>query len=406
MVHEFRRGFIGVVVHLLAGYAAAQAHAHRTAIRSTRRAGIARVTPEDLKKGKELDERFVKAAREGHWDDASVAAEELLALCKRTHGATHFETVTVFWRVQVVRSVRAMSKDDQAVMLSTNTFFGEAVSLEAQGKYAGAQPLRERMLEIDRRLLGDDHPTTAGSYCALASNLGFRGNFGEAQPLFEKALDVRRRLLGVNHPETAATYDLLAINLMEQGQYDAAQVLVEKALVISRRLLGDQDTRTACIWNDLALILMRRGVGTRRPSPYSRGHWRSPVASLVTATVRHSQTITIWPVVSTRKVSTRKLSRSTKKPSCSDEQNSASSIRRWPQATTIWRRIFKHSESMPQPNRSSERQLPSIALCGATVTRIRPIATIASRKTSRLRGSSPKHLPSGRARPIASSWVG
>jgi hypothetical protein len=36
-------------------------------------------------------------------------------------------------------------------------------NLNAQGKYAAAQPLYEKALEIRRRLLTDDHPDTASS---------------------------------------------------------------------------------------------------------------------------------------------------------------------------------------------------------------------------------------------------
>jgi Tetratricopeptide repeat len=42
-----------------------------------------------------------------------------------------------------------------------------AMNLNAQGKYAQAQPLLEKALEITRRLLTDDHPDTATSGLAV-----------------------------------------------------------------------------------------------------------------------------------------------------------------------------------------------------------------------------------------------
>ena len=92
-----------------------------------------------------------------------------------------------------------------------------AVNLNAQGKYAQAQPLFEKALEIRRRLLTDDHPATAVSYNNVASNLNAQGKYAQAQPLFEKALEIDRRLLTDDHPITARGYDNLASNLTPRG---------------------------------------------------------------------------------------------------------------------------------------------------------------------------------------------
>ncbi len=88
-----------------------------------------------------------------------------------------------------------------------------AVNLSAQGKYAQAQPLYEKALELHRRLLTDDHPHTAASYVNLAQNLGAQAKYTRAQPLAEKAVDIYRRLLTDNHPDTARSYESLAANL-------------------------------------------------------------------------------------------------------------------------------------------------------------------------------------------------
>jgi CHAT domain-containing protein/Tfp pilus assembly protein PilF len=217
------------------------------------------LAPEDVKKGRELDARCIAAVGEGRWDDAMAAAEELLALCKRVRGDSHFETVTCLWELQAVRRVSAMAKEDQAAILSTRAMIANARSLEEQGQYAQAQPLWEKTLAIDRRLMTDNQPKTASTYYSLAVNLRSQGRFAEALPLFEKALEIRRRLLGVRHPQTAGAYDELAKNYMEQGRLDVAQALLRHALEINRGLLGEENTQTACMGNDLALCLMQQG---------------------------------------------------------------------------------------------------------------------------------------------------
>ena len=82
-----------------------------------------------------------------------------------------------------------------------------AYNLDAQGKYAQAQPLYEKALEISRRLLTDNHPDTAISYNNVAMNLNAQGKYAQAQPLFEKALEIYRRLLTDDHPDTARGYN-------------------------------------------------------------------------------------------------------------------------------------------------------------------------------------------------------
>ncbi len=96
-------------------------------------------------------------------------------------------------------------------------------ALNAQGKFAQAQPLYEKALEIRRRLLTDHHPDTAVSYNSVAFNLNTQGKFAQAKPLCEKALEINRRLLTDDHPDTAISYNNVAFNLSAQGKYVEAR---------------------------------------------------------------------------------------------------------------------------------------------------------------------------------------
>ena len=134
-----------------------------------------------------------------------------------------------------------------------------ALNLNAQGKYAQAQPFYQKALEIHRRLLTDEHPHTATSYGNLAANLNAQGKYVQAQPLFEKALDIRRRLLTDDHPGTAVSFTKLAGNLNAQGKYAQAQPLFEKAVDIRHRLLTDNHPDTAASYSNLAGNLNAQG---------------------------------------------------------------------------------------------------------------------------------------------------
>ena len=129
-----------------------------------------------------------------------------------------------------------------------------AGNLNAQGKYAQAQPLFEKALEIRRRLLTDDHPNTADSYNNVASNLNAQGKYLEARDRWlsaVKSLDKARLRVAFTGLERAGTKEsmrpALAAVLARLGQPAEAWQALEEDL--GRGLLDElaarQDRRLA-----------------------------------------------------------------------------------------------------------------------------------------------------------------
>ena len=221
--------------------------------------GSRELTGDDARRAKELDKAIKAALKADRWEEAIARGEELLALRAKVKGPKHFETVSAEWRLEALRRVARKSKEDRAAYQSADTMVEQAEALGGQGKYAAAEPLREKVLEIRRRLLTDDHPDTAENYNNLAVNLYIQGKYARAQPLFEKALEIRRRALTDDHPDTAASYRNLAANLNAQGKSAQAQALCEKALEINRRLLPGDDPEVTATYSRLASILSDQG---------------------------------------------------------------------------------------------------------------------------------------------------
>ena len=67
-------------------------------------------------------------------------------------------------------------------------------------------------------MLGEIHPDTATSYNNVGCNLNAQRKYAEAEPLLRKALEIWRRVLGENHPKTATSYNNVAANLRDQGK--------------------------------------------------------------------------------------------------------------------------------------------------------------------------------------------
>jgi len=221
--------------------------------------GSRKLTGDDARRAEELDKAVEAALKADRWDEAIARAEEMLTLRTQAQGPKHFEPVDVEWLLKALRRLAPMPHDDRMAYQSAKTMNAQAETLYAQGKYAQAQPLFEKALEMRRRLLSDDHPDTATSYDNVATNLDAQGKHVAAQPLHEKALEMRRRLLSDDHPDTAIGYGTLALNLNAQGKYAQAQPLFEKALDINRRLRTDNHPETAARYNDLALNLGAQG---------------------------------------------------------------------------------------------------------------------------------------------------
>ncbi len=142
--------------------------------------------------------------------------------------------------------------------------------MNAQCKYAQAQPLYEKALEINCRLFGDDHPDTATSYNNVAYNLNAQSRQAEAEPLFRKALAITRRLLSDNHPDTAGSYNSLAGNLDDQGKHAQAQELYQKAAEICQRRLTDDHPFTANCYDNLAHNLAVQGKYVQAGALYAK----------------------------------------------------------------------------------------------------------------------------------------
>jgi hypothetical protein len=67
------------------------------------------------------------------------------------------------------------------------------------------------LLDVYRRMLGPEHPTTLTAMGNLALSLYGQGKHAEAEQMLAKLLDVYRRMLGPEHPRTRATANGLSM---------------------------------------------------------------------------------------------------------------------------------------------------------------------------------------------------
>jgi serine/threonine protein kinase/Tfp pilus assembly protein PilF len=130
---------------------------------------------------------------------------------------------------------------------------------QALGLYAEAEPQLRTALDIQRRLLGDQHPNVITCRNSLAELLIHTGQHAEAEQHLRVALEAARRCWGAPHEQIATILNNLAVVLQARGAYDDAEALLRETLAIRRQLLGNEHEHVAISLNNLAVLLRIKG---------------------------------------------------------------------------------------------------------------------------------------------------
>jgi tetratricopeptide (TPR) repeat protein len=123
---------------------------------------------------------------------------------------------------------------------------------QAEGRYEDAEAILGPALEICRRALGEEHPTTMDTAGILAFCDRESKRFEEAERLSREQVEIRRRVLGAEHRETLVAQRDLAWVFSDQGRYAEAEALNRETLDISRHVLGEADGLTNGLRYNLA----------------------------------------------------------------------------------------------------------------------------------------------------------
>jgi hypothetical protein len=132
------------------------------------------------------------------------------------------------------------------------------------GQYAEAERIGREVLDVWRRVLGEEHPgkehpgtlKIAGN---LASSLSHQGKYADAERIEREGLDVWRRVLGAEHPDTLMAAANLESSLSRQGKYADAERIEREVLAAMRRILGEEHPDTLMAASNLAASLYHQG---------------------------------------------------------------------------------------------------------------------------------------------------
>jgi tetratricopeptide (TPR) repeat protein len=142
--------------------------------------------------------------------------------------------------------------------------------LDDRARYAEAEPLYQRALQIREQQVGAQHPDTAQSLNNLAALYWNQGKYEQAEPLYQRALQIREQQVGAQHPDTAQSLNNLAALYKTQGKYEQAEPLYQRALSIREQQLGAQHPDTAQSLNNLAELYRAQGKDAQAEPLYQR----------------------------------------------------------------------------------------------------------------------------------------
>jgi serine/threonine protein kinase/Tfp pilus assembly protein PilF len=125
--------------------------------------------------------------------------------------------------------------------------------------YRSAESQYLQVLDVQRRVLGENDAATVSTMNDLAAVLTRESKFAQAEELYRKVVEIRRRTLGSADPSTLTTLNGLGVLYRNEGKYTEAEPVFQEALNGRRRSMGEKHRDTLSSMNGLGMLYMFEG---------------------------------------------------------------------------------------------------------------------------------------------------
>ena len=149
--------------------------------------------------------------------------------------------------VEIRKKILGEENRDYAYSLNDLAYYYEQI-----GNYAEALRLGTIAMDIFKKTVGEEHPDYATSLNNLAGCYDDLGNYAEAIRLATIVMEIRKKVLGEEHPDYTVSLSDLAYYNFESGNYIEAIKFETIALEIKKKVLGKEHIEYAISLNNLA----------------------------------------------------------------------------------------------------------------------------------------------------------
>jgi tetratricopeptide (TPR) repeat protein len=134
-----------------------------------------------------------------------------------------------------------------------------ALTYCGQGRWRDAEELEAQVMQTTKRVFGNEHPHTLTSIANLASTYENQGRWKEAEKLQVYVMQAMERVLGGEHPDTLASIHNLASTYGKQGRWQEAEELEVQVVQTRKRVLGNEHPHTLTSIANLGLTYLNQG---------------------------------------------------------------------------------------------------------------------------------------------------
>jgi eukaryotic-like serine/threonine-protein kinase len=215
-------------------------------------------------------------ARKGAGDlqGAEAPLNEALHTAENTLGADSQEAGRALWELGRLRhqqerlaEARDLFEKSLQILESTQAPATDVSALldDLAGSYASekqwglARQTYERALDIDRRILGDDHPRLGmhiGNLAIVAQNLG---DLKQAEVLYRDAIRRKERAYGLHSAQTASAQANFGALLQREGRLEEAEPLLRSAVDSTLAKWGPDNYLVGLQRVSLGMLLHEKG---------------------------------------------------------------------------------------------------------------------------------------------------
>jgi eukaryotic-like serine/threonine-protein kinase len=210
----------------------------------------------------------------GNLPSAEGPLQEALRLSQSTFGAASADSGRALWALGMLRHEQGMfseAKDlyirslgiletSKAPQADISAVLDDLAKIYVRNQqWLLAKQTYERALEIDRRVLGDDHPRIALHLNNLAIVAQNMGDLKNAEALFEDAINRNERAYGDRHPETALEKGNFGLLLQREGRLAEAEALLQDVVAVRLSLYGPDHYNVGYTRVSLAMLLHDKG---------------------------------------------------------------------------------------------------------------------------------------------------